>query len=430
MKDIHDCCDTNPGSANRFMRRNSTCAKHPVTDPAATKAKILFVDDEPSLLRVLKMGMRGLSGHWDTFFAESGEQALVLMKEQAFDVIVTDMRMTGINGAQVLNHVQRLHPQTVRIIMSGYSDLRDVVSCVGLTHQFLAKPCSLEDLKNCLKKVTSVKQHLGNEKLREITGGMAHLPSLPELYLEISDVLQSPLSSTERISEIATKDPALCAKLLQLANSAFFGFSRKVFSVNEAVQLLGVGIIQSLALAVPLFSAFDRKKCPDFSIEKVWEHSVATAAVGRIISVRHHADAYVSEQAYAAGILHDIGKLILADKLPEQYGEIIREAQTAGIPVTAMEQKHLQATHAEVGGYLLALWGLPVPLVEAVACHHNPKRCGNNGLCLAGVVHIANALQHDLWGRPGKIPTLVDAEYLKHIGITHEYENWRREFGE
>ena len=233
-----------------------------------------------------------------------------------------------------------------------------------------------------------------------------------------------------RAAGVAAKDPALCAKLLQLSNSAFFGFSRKVSSVSEAVQLLGVGIIQSLALAVPLFSAFNRKKCPDFSIDQVWEHSAATAAYGRIISVRHHADIYVSEQAYAAGILHDIGKLILADRLPEQYGEIIREAQAAGVPVAAMEQKHLQATHAEVGGYLLALWGLPVPLVEAVACHHNPKRCDNNGLCLAGVVHIANALQHDLSARPGKIPTVVDADYLKHVGITHEYENCRRGFRE
>ena len=187
------------------------------------------------------------------------------MKEQAFDVIVTDMRMTGINGAQVLNHVQRLHPQTVRIIMSGYSDLRDVVSCVGLTHQFLAKPCSLEDLKNCLKKVTSVKQHLGNEKLREITGGMAHLPSLPELYLEIPDVLSvAPQFNGAGFPKSPRKIPRSAPNCCSFANSAFFGFSRKVFSVNEAVQLLGVGIIQSLALAVPLFSAFDRKKCSGF----------------------------------------------------------------------------------------------------------------------------------------------------------------------
>jgi len=410
------------------MRRDMTAAGLvPLPGSPAGKAKILFVDDEPSMIRVLRMGMRSMAGEWDTFFAEGGEQGLALINEQTFDVIVTDMRMSGVNGAQLLNHVLRLHPQTVRIILSGYSDLRDVVNCVGLTHQFLTKPCSLEELKNCLKRVTSVKQQLGSEKLRELTGGMANLPSLPELYVEIADVLQSPVSSTQRIGEIAAKDPALTAKLLQLSNSAFFGFSRKVFSVAEAVQLLGVGIIQALALAVPLFSAFDRKKCPNFSIEQVWDHSAGTATVGRKISVSHQGGAYLADQAFAAGILHDIGKLILADKMPEQYQEIIKEANAAGRPISELERQHLQVTHAEVGAYLLALWGLPVPLVEAVACHHQPNRCGSNELCLAGVIHVANALQHELAPQTGNFFSPVNAEYLQQTGITHEYENWRRE---
>jgi HD-like signal output (HDOD) protein/CheY-like chemotaxis protein len=429
-KDIHCCCDTNPGGGTRFLRRDVNNAKLPAATPSAARAKILFVDDDPSLLATMKIVMRKLTGRWESVFAESGEQGLALIQKQPFDVIVTDMRMPGMNGVQLLNHAQRLHPQTVRIILSGYSDLRDVVSCVGLTHQFLAKPCSLEDLQNCLKKVTSIKQQLGNEKLREITGGMANLPTLPELYLAITDVLQSPSSSIQSIAEIAGKDLALSAKLLQLSNSAFFGFSHKIFSVSEAVQLLGLGIIQSLALAVPLFSSFDQKKCPSFCIEQLWQHSAETAAIGRQISVRHHADGYLSEHAFAAGILHDVGKLILADRLPEQYEEIIKEAQATGTPLVDVERKHLQATHGEVGGYLLALWGLPVPLVEAVACHHNPKRCDNNGLCLAGVVHIADALQHELSARPDKTLTPVDAAYLKHIGLTQEYENWRRELRE
>ena len=413
------------------MRRDSIGVSPPsLVVPAKAKAKILFVDDEPTLIRVLKLGLRHMAGEWDTFFADSGEQGLAMLREQAFDVIVTDMRMPDMNGAQLLNHALRLRPQTVRIIMSGYSDLRDVVHCVGLTHQFVAKPCSLEDLKNCLKKVIGVQQQLGNEQLRAITGGMANLPTLPELYLAITDVLQSPSSSTQRIAEIASKDPALSAKLLQLSNSAFFGFSHKVYSVNEAVQLLGVGIIQSLALAVPLFSAFDPKKCPRFCIERLWQHSAETAAIGRRVSAHQHADANVAEYAFAAGLLHDIGKLILADKLPEAYNEIIQEAQAARIPIAEVEQKHLHATHADVGGYLLALWGLPVPLVEAVACHHHPKRCGNNELCVAGVVHMANSLQHDLSAWPEKILTPVDADYLQHVGRGQEYETWLREFRE
>jgi putative nucleotidyltransferase with HDIG domain len=423
------CCSESSSSGKGFICNRQS----PANDSSlpANKMKILFVDDEPSMIRVLKMGMRSMASQWDTYFAEGGEQGLAMIQQQSFDVVVTDMRMSGINGAQLLNHVLRLQPETIRIILSGYSDLRDVVNCVGLTHQFLTKPCSLEDLKNCLKRVTSVKQQLTNDKLRALTGSMASLPSMPEVYLEIGDILQSPLSSAHRIGEIASKDPALSAKLLQLSNSAFFGFSRKVYSVTEAVQLLGVGIIQALALAVPLFSAFDRKKCPQFSIDQVWEHSAETAAICRKISARHLSNSFHAEQAFAAGILHDIGKLILADKLPDKYGEIITRAKAANLSITEVERQQLGTSHAEVGGYLLALWGLPVPLVEAVASHHDPARCGRNEFCLAGAVHIASVLQHEAAPHADAgVVNKVDEAYLKQVGVSHEFETWRKELRE
>ena len=408
---------------------NTATQPSPPAAPA-TKTRILFVDDEPSMIRVLKMGMRPMVNEWDLHFAESGEEALALIGHQPFDVVVTDMRMSGMNGAQLLTHVMRQHPQTVRIVLSGYADLSEVVSCVGLTHQFLTKPCSLEDLKNCLKRVTGMKQQLGHEKLRALTGGMANLPSLPKLYLEIAEALQSPMSSTERIADIAARDPALSAKLLQLSNSAFFGFSRRVFSVAEAVQLLGVGVIQSIALAVPLFSAFDHHKCPGFHLEQVLDHSVETGVIACRIYNHHLDDSHRAEQAFAAGVLHDVGKLILAEKLSDQYSEIIQESHATKLPLHEVERKHLGASHAEVGAYLLALWGLPVPLVEAVACHHNPRRCANHNLCLAGVIHIADALQHAGSAQPDALPTRVDVDYLKYIGMEADYEIWRKEHQE
>ena len=423
----NDCCELPSTGKAGFTCHTASTVSPAMTQPPAAKTRILFVDDEASMLRVLKMGMRPMANEWDLQFAESGEEALAFCDQQPFDAVVTDMRMGGMNGAQLLNQVMRRHPQTVRIVLSGYADLSEVVSCVGLTHQFLTKPCSLEDLKNCLKRVTGIKHQLGHEKLRELTGGLVNLPSLPKLYLEIADALQSPLASTERIAEIASKDPALSAKLLQLSNSAFFGFSRRVFSVAEAVQLLGSGVIQSLALTVPLFSAFDPQKCPGFQLEEIWEHSAATGALACRIYSHHLDDSHLAEQAFAAGVLHDIGKLILADKLSGQYADILAEAHATRRPLREVERQHLGTSHAEVGAYLLALWGLPVPLVEAVACHHHPRRCGNPSLCLSGVIHIADALQHSLGTQPDAIPSPVDVDYLKFIGMEADYEIWRHE---
>ena len=395
------------------------------TEPSPVKTRVLFVDDEPAMLRLLQVGMRSMAKEWEMEFAANGEAALALISQKPFDVVVTDMRMPGINGAQLLNHVLRQHPQTVRIILSGYSDLREVITCVGFTHQFLEKPFSLDFLKDCLKRVTAVKSRLASEKLGKLTAGLDKLPTLPELYLEITDALLSPTASTQRIAEIAGKDPALAAKLLQLSNSAFFGFRREVFSVAEAVQLLGVGIIQSLALAIPLFSSFSREKCPSFPIDQIWSHSAQTASLGLRISKEQPDGAQLAEQSYCAGLLHDIGKIILANGLPDEYSAVLRESQNTGSPLFEIERKHFQATHAEVGAYLLGLWGLPIPLVEAVACHHQLRHCGAPGLCLAGVVHIANALQHSQTIQHDMVTSPVDTGYLKQVGLDTQFEIWR-----
>jgi len=379
------------------------------------------------MLRVLKMGMRSMAAVWEIEFAEGGEEAVVMMDQNPFDVVVTDMRMPGMNGAQLLNHVLRQYPQTIRIVLSGYSDLSDIVKCIGLTHQFLEKPCSLEDLKDCLKRATLVKSRLTNNRLRKLTACLDRLPSLPELYLEIADALQSPITTAQNIADIAAKDPALSAQLLHLANSAFFGFRHKVFSVTEAVQLLGVNVIQSLALAVPIFSSFRRDKCPGFVIDHLWEHSAQTGALARRLFSQQTSDAHLAEQAFCAGLLHDIGKIILADGLPEDYSAVLKEARESCVPLLEVERKHLQATHAEVGGYLLAIWGLPMPLIEAVANHHCPRRCGTNELCVAGVVHIANALQHARSPQSEFAPSPLDTDYLKHVGLEQQFEIWKKE---
>jgi len=418
------CCERR--STNDVLVTGAVSSATPERPPA--KIRILFVDDEPSMIRVLKMALRSMSSEWEMEFAATGEEAIKILETRTFDVVVSDMRMPGINGAQLLNHILRKHPHTIRIILSGYSDLSEVVNCVGLTHQFLEKPCRLDDLKGCLRRVTEVKARLANDKLCALTGSLNSLPSVPELYLEIADALQSPTASAERIAEIAGKDPAISAKLLQLANSAFFGFSRKVFSVEEAVQLLGVGVIQSLAMAVPIFSSYSRGKCPSFPIDHVWEHSIQVAAIGRRIASADLDDPLLTEQAFCAGVLHDLGKIILADGLPDLYTAVLEEARKTQTPLHLVERKHFDTTHAEVGAYLLALWGLPIPLVEGVANHHAPRRCNIEGVCLAGAVHIANGIQHSQSSHPNIARSLVDVEYLRSLGLEQQYADWCIEF--
>ena len=395
--------------------------------PPASKVRMLFVDDESAVLKVLKAAMRCMANEWETHFAETGEDALALVRQQPFDVVVSDMRMPGMNGAQLLNHVLQLHPQTMRFILSGYSDLQDIISCVGVAHQFLHKPCNLADLRNGLKRATQFKRQLQNVGLWTLAGRVATLPSMPNLYLEMLDALQSPTASTQRIADIAAKDPALTAKLLQLSNSAFFGVNRTVNTVGEAIQFLGVGLIQSLALAVPLFKAFDRVKCPAFPLDQIWDHSLQTAVLARWLVHEHLEDEHLAEQAFAAGLLHDIGKLVLADGLPEEYTAILADAQSRSEPLFLAERRKWGATHAEAGGYLLALWGLPFPLVAAVADHHEPRRAQDAGFNLTGIVHVADVLQHERAKISDVAASPLDMDYIHNAGLMSLVEKWRND---
>jgi len=393
------------------------------------RIRVLFVDDEAPVLTVLSVAMRSMAKEWETCFAESGEAALKLIEQKPFDVVVSDMRMPKMSGAQLLNQVLRKHPQTVRIVLSGYSDLRAAMSCVGVVHQFLQKPCDLAELRNCIRRVSSLENQVQHPGLRSFTAGLADLPSAPDLYMQMLEALESPNSSSQRIADIASEDPALSAKLLQLCNSAFFGFSREVSSVEEAVQLLGVGILQSMALAVPVFSGFDRAKCPRFPLEQMWNHSAQTGLLARWIA--HHYlpnGALVSESAFAAGVLHDIGKLIIAENLPQEYDRVLKESHEQSVPLFEMERKAFGATHADLGAYLLTLWGLPPPLIEGVAHHHEPQLFNNQEFGLVGAIHVANSLEREQSKHEGVVPSPVNLEYAKSVGIAGQLDKWREHF--
>jgi len=397
-------------------------------DPAPPgRIRMLFVDDEPGVLKVLELAMRALAQEWDTHFVPSGQEALALLARQPFDVVVSDMRMPDMNGAQLLNQVMRRYPRAVRIILSGYVELQDVMNCVGVAHQFLQKPCSLVDLRCCLQRVADLNSRLQHEGLRTLAASMPNLPSVPALYLQMLDAIQSPSASAQRLAEIASQDPALTAKLLQLANSAFFGFSHSVYSVTEAVQILGAGTLQSLALAIPLFSAFDRRKCPSFPIDEMWEHSVQTGVLARRIAGSLLGDAQLPEQAFAAGVLHDLGKLILADGMAAPYAAILATARAKAQPLYQVEREVLSVTHADLGAYLLALWSLPFPLAEAVAYHHEPRRLQTATFDLSGIVHVANCLQREHSQQPDLVPAPLDMEYLNAVGAARHLDEWRED---
>ncbi|HZR18130.1 MAG TPA: response regulator [Verrucomicrobiae bacterium] len=387
------------------------------------KKRILFVDDELLVLEGLQRMLRPMRTEWEMEFVDSGARALELMASNSFDVVISDMRMPGMNGAELLAEVLKRSPKTVRLILSGHADQDLVFKCVGSTHQYLSKPCLPEELKGAIRRASDLEASLGDQGLRQLVARLDRLPSMPSLYVELVESLKDPDTSIEAVGEIVTKDMAMTAKILKLVNSAFFGLGRQISSATEAVTYLGLDTIKALVLSIHAFSEFARRRPGGFSIDTLWTHSQCTAGLAKEIARIQQAGTKIMDEAFVAGLLHDTGKLVLASNFPEQFDRLLAGGQSAGLPSVAAEQDVFGANHAEVAGYLLGLWGLPIPVVEAVALHHQPGKCSHRKFSPLTAVHAANALVNAQTGGPPAADA-CDLEYLGDLGLDGNLEQW------
>jgi len=391
----------------------------------APKLRVLFVDDEPAVLRMLRMGLRAMSQEWEVVYLERGDTALAVMEEKPFDVVVTDMRMGSVSGAGLINELLKRFPQTVRLVVSGYADEELVMKCVAATHQYFAKPPDLERLKATIRRIACLGARLNQAEVRTAVARMSRLPSAPAAQGRLIEALESPSCSTGQIGDVVASDPSLTAQVLKLVNSAFFGFTREVSEVAEAVQLLGVGTLRSLALTFQLFARFDTATCSACALESIWTHSRRTAALARRIAQAESADRRIVEQAFTAGLLHDIGKLILAADSPTQYAQVLSPAGGEGGGMAGAELSTWQTTSADVGAYLLGLWGLPAPLVDTAAYHHAPSDSADQTFTPLTAVHVASLLARESGvPKPEAVAAVVDTEYLQRLRLVDRLPDW------
>jgi putative nucleotidyltransferase with HDIG domain len=383
---------------------------------------ILFVDDEPNVLNGLRRMLRPLRHEWSAEFAESGAKALVLLEQKSFDVLVSDMRMPGMSGVELLEAVYRRYPRTVRIILSGQCDEAASARAVRVAHQMLSKPCDPDMLKATVTSACAQRDLLANETLMSLVTRQASVPSLPALYTEVVGELDSPEPSLDRVARIIGRDPGMTARILHLANSSFFGLRNPSSNVKQAVAVLGIETMRMLVLSICIFSRFKEEGGESPRIQAVWSHSQATSGLAARIARAEGCDPRTVEHAAAAGLLHDIGKLILADSLPAEYRVILTDAETSNRPLWQSEQAALGASHAEVGAYLLGLWGVPAPIIEAVAWHHHPNDCPNPSFRPLTAVHAANALVPRSLGPQ---EASLDLAYLERLNLVDRVQRWQ-----
>jgi putative nucleotidyltransferase with HDIG domain len=256
---------------------------------------------------------------------------------------------------------------------------------------------------------------------------MKTVPSLPALYFQILKQLRSPETAMESVGETIAQDPAMTAKILQLVNSAFFGLRRQMNNATEAVMQLGLETVKSLVLAIHVFSELDSCPSTKLQVEQVYHHSLATANAARRIAQLERQDQRLQEECFTAGLLHDIGRLVLVANLPEQCGEALSRSQADSIPFTEAERAVFGVSHAEVGGYLLGVWGLPIAVAEAAVFHHCPRLSPAKVFTSLTAVHAASVLVqgHSQAPTANLLPQL-DEEYLVGAGVWERVPIWRQ----
>ena len=387
---------------------------------------ILFVDDEPRILEGLRRMLWSQRRQWRLSFANNGPEALAAMELDRPDIVVSDMRMPGMDGAELLDLVRQRHPQVVRIILSGHSDPALVMKSVLPAHQFLAKPVEAETLLEVLQRAGTLRRLLDDQRLLGLVSQIESLPVTAGLHQNLRQELERSGTDEERVAELISRDMGMTATLLKLVNSAFFGHSRRVVRPGEAVGLLGLEVVRALVHSQGLFSVFDQRRFPHFSFDGLWRHSLSVAGFASTIVRLESDDQAMTESAYIAGLLHDVGKLILCTVLPEEYAAVIDQVRRENRPVAEVERERLGVTHAEAGAYLIGLWGLNQEVVTAIAGHHQPRVWSSGGFGCLCAVHAANVLEKKLCViNPDYARPEVDLAYLADIEKESRLQAWQ-----
>ena len=392
-----------------------------IVDPPRT-TKILFVDDEERILSGLRRLLRGQRSEWSMSFANSGVEALEFLRADHFDCIVSDVRMPGMDGIQLLDTVREEYPDIIRIILSGHTDRNDLLRATGVAHQYLSKPCDPAELVSAIKRSGALRAVLQDEALQRAVAGTVTLPARPELFTKLTAEVSSEDASLQRVAQLISQDIAMAVKTMQLVNSSFFGLRREVRDLNQAVSLLGLDIMIGLVLAAHVFRGASGNSPEAALVNRLWGETFRVAATARNIARTFPSMEGFADRCFMAGMMYNCGKLVFLENWPERALQLY--AHDSGERETLSgELEAFGASSAAVGAYLVALWGLTDEVVEAVAFHTDPSQVATEVVTSLAVLHVARGLV--ACESECDIEDHLDMEYLGRIGIADRLEDWK-----
>jgi len=391
------------------------------------KHRILFVDDEAGVLRGLKRSLRKKRKEWDIQFACGGPEALEMMGNQRADIIVSDMQMPDMDGADLLETVRKTYPNTNRIILSGYTKEESILKTVGPAHFYLAKPCSTEEITAAIERLVDLRVYVGNEELRNFSNSIRRLPSIPGIVRELIIELEQEYPSVERVAGLVSHDIALTAQILRLTNSAFFSLPVKATTPLQAVKLLGMDTIRDVILTAGVVGIFRGTREEAAVLERLSNNCLVIGQVAKEICEHWGLAKQECGQAACAGVVSHLGTLLLQTAEHDHYMSAMEKMGQGNADIIEVEEEAFNTNHQKIGAYMLGLWGFALPIIEAVAYHHCPPENLLDKKSPVLAVYIAQTLcKGENWKKEEQqaLKDTLDWGVISHLVSKEEFDTW------
>lgn len=388
--------------------------------------KLLLVEADPAVRAQMAACLEGLSTSWPSQIVSTAEEALKALTSERYDGIVTSARLGETPGVDFLEQAAAVAPDLVRFLVATPEDRTELTKRPGLPPHFLTTPPNPVEWAELLERGFLLMRWMSGAPVRTLLSRMTNLPAVPSLYARVMRELRSDDPSIEAVGKLIAQDPALTAKILQMVNSPVFALGRPICEAVDAVTFLGAERTKALILMASLSLHGSLTPCDGFSQESFWQHSLAVATMGRLLALKEIKNASLADACFTAGLLHDIGKLLFASNLPREYGEVIAAAKRDGLDLHQAELAAFGVSHGQLGASLLGTWGLPIPVLEAIAWHEHPVATDAPGFSSVTVVHAANILEYEKRGGGDQDRTpQFELPYLEAVGLEDRTNHWR-----
>lgn len=415
-----------PATSNRLISGDRRGNVIVLSEPRIIERHLLFINVDAGWFQTVERDLARLEPKWNCQLAGTVEQALVALQEESYHALVSSAAVAGEPALTAAITSQPL--ALVRIVLCSGNDRAETARWNAVGTNPLPLTTDGAGLAAQVNRIACVQEWMTDAGMKKLLAQCRKLPAIPKLYSQVTAELASPNGSIDVVAQHIAQDPVMTAKLLQVVNSAFFALGREVTNATEAVIFLGAERTRSLILLAGVFTQFENVKCPGFVPEQIWNHSLQVGNLARTVAMAETKNAKTAEAAFTAGLVHDMGKLILAVNVPAMCQAIEQIHDNKKVTQREAELQVLGTTHAELAACLMGNWALPLPVLEAVAWHHAPMRSADKGFSLLTAVHVANVFAYELGCGTGgsALPEQFDHAYLDQMDLGDRRNDWRK----